>query len=472
MKQPSASGGHLPEGSEEARLGARLRDRLAEAGVAGAAAALWSAGRMTCAGAGLANVAERIEAEGDTIFQIGSITKVFTATLLMMLAEEGRVVLEAPVARYLPEFRIAGGAPPDSLAVLSLIDYTSGIAGDFFADFGPGPDALARYVKACADLPLLFAPGTMRGYSSTAYCIAGRVVEAVTGETYEAALAARLLRPLGMERFAFYTHDVARYRTAVGHIPHEGGFTVSGTLRLPHAMSASGASLTTSAADLARFGLMHLREGRAESGAALLSPASVAAMIGPARHVPPGESPVRIGWAAIPFGTGKLVCASGETVHQNAFLAFSREHDLVIAILANTSGGAMRLLAGLGCDLIEEACGTRPVLPAPAPAARVPAEGLERYAGEFTNHTRLSASVAGEALAVRLRASDPSTGAPLEQSLTLVPVGEHRFVAGAPEQPAAVFEFLFMDGPDLASHITSAGRIFARCDAEGRTRWR
>ncbi|MBY0396947.1 MAG: hypothetical protein K2X91_10830, partial [Thermoleophilia bacterium] len=197
-----------------------------------------------------------------------------------------------------------------------------------------------------------------------------------------------------------------------------------------------------------------------------------AAMIGPSRIVPPGASEVRIGWAAIPFGRGELVCASGETVHQNAFLAFSREHDLVIAILANTSGGATRLLAGLGCDLIEEATGTRPVLPTPEPATLVPAEGLERYAGEYTNHTRLTARVEDGGLAVSLRARDPSTGAPVEQAFSLAPVGDHRFVAGPPEQPAALFAFLFMDGTERASHIATGGRIFARCDARGGTRWR
>jgi CubicO group peptidase (beta-lactamase class C family) len=452
-------------------LGERLQQAVESTHVVGASLAIWRSGRLRVVSAGWANLAAGIAADDDTIFQIGSITKVFTATLVIMLAEQGLIDPDTPVSRYLPDLHVAGGYPPDSLTVRTLLDHTSGVAGDFFADFGSGQDALGRYVAACADLPLLFAPGTMRGYSSTAYCIAGRIVEVVTGEPFDSALERRLLRPLGMERFAFFTHDVARYRTAIGHLPTATGFAPAQALRLPHALSASGSSLTTTATDLLRFGLMHLREGTTESGARLLTPASCRAMIGPSAHVPPGESPVRIGWANVPLGDGELICASGETANQNAFVGFNAAHDLVIAILANTSGGAARLFAGLGCDLIEEATGARPTLPTPTAARAVDVEDLERYCGNFTNHTRVSVQRQGNVLAAALTALDPATGAPQRQDFALTPIGDHRFVAGPPEQPAALFEFLFADGPDSASHMASAGRIYARCDADGKTRW-
>jgi CubicO group peptidase (beta-lactamase class C family) len=456
-----------------ASLADRLGAAISEGRVAGASLAVWHAGQLRRVSCGLVNAPCGIGADDDSVFQIGSISKVFTATLLLMLAEEGLIELDDPVARHLPDFRIAGASPPEALTIRSLIDYTSGIAGDFFADFGPGTEALARYVEACADLPLLFPPGTMRGYSSTAFCVAGRVAEVVTGESFEAALARRLLRPLGMERFGFFTHDIARFRTAIGHVPHAEGFTAAEVLRLPHAMSASGSSLTTTATDLLRFGLLHLREGRTESGVPLLSPKACRAMIAPTRHLPPGDAPVRIGWSSAPLGDGELICASGETIHQNAFLGFSPAHDLVLAILANTSGGATRLLESIGCELIAELTGARLTLPAPTPAAAQDGVALAPYAGEYTNHTRMAVTPASGALAMSIRAQDPAGGAEIEQALRLTPVGEHRFVAGLPEHPAAVFEFLFMDGPEApASHVASGGRVFARCDADGRTRYR
>jgi CubicO group peptidase (beta-lactamase class C family) len=453
-------------------LASRLDAAIREMKVAGASIAGWHAGRLVTASAGWVNAECRIQADDNSIFQIGSITKVFTATLVLMLQEQGLIGLDDPVTRHLPDFRIAGAPAPDALTVRTLLDYTSGIAGDFFADFGPGPEALARYVEACADLPLLFPPGTMRGYNSTAYCVAGRIVEAVTGESFDAAIARLLLRPLGMERFAFFSHDVARYRTAIGHVLLGNGFAAAETLRLPHCMSASGASLTTTATDLLRFGLLHLRQGRNESGAQLLSADACRAMTEPARHLPPGDSPVRIGWASVPLGEGELICASGETAHQNAFVGFSRAHDLVIAILANTSGGATRLLASIGRDLIAEATGARLVMPMPLPASPVPDVPLKPYMGDYTNHTRIAVTQQDGALALAMRAQDPTTNGLAEQALLLTPIGAHRFVAGPPEQPAAVFEFLFMDGPKVpASHIASGGRVFARCDADGRTRY-
>lgn len=453
-------------------LRARLGAAIGAAGIPGASLAIWHAGSLRTASAGMLNVACGIEADDASIFQIGSITKVFTAALLLILQDEGRISLDDPVTRHLPGFRIAGDPAPDTLTIRTLVDYTNGIAGDYFADFGPGPDALDHYVQACAALPLLFAPGTMRSYSSTAYCVAGRIVEVVTGEPFEAALERRLLRPLGMERFAFFTHDVARYRTAIGHIAQDGGFTAPPVLRLPHAMSASGASLTTTARDLLRFALMHLAHGRAEDGTVLLSPAACREMTTIRRHLPPGDSPVRIGWAGVGLGEGELICASGETIHQNAFLGFSPQHDLAIAILANASGGATRLLAGLGRDLIEEAIGARLALPAPQPERAVTGVALAPYEGDYTNHTRLEVRRQDAGLAAIIRAQDPATGAPVEQAVTLTPVGAHRFVAGPPDQPAAVFEFLFAAGTERASHVASAGRTFARCDAAGRTGWR
>ena len=460
------------EGPLDERVHAGLQTAIFREHIPGAALAVWQRGRLISASAGQANVEARIDVDVDTIFQIGSITKVFTATLLMALAEDGRISLDAPVHRYLPDFRIAGSTPPDSLTVRTLLDHSSGIAGDCFDDFGPGPEALALYVDGCARLPLLFQPGTMRGYSSTAYCVAGRIVEVVTGLPFEQALTERLLRPLGMQRFAFFTHDIARYRTAIGHVVGEGGYTPASALRLPHSLAASGASLSTTAHDLLRFGLMHLRGGVGEDGQAILSAAACTAMVGPSRHVLPNDSPLRIGWASVPLGEGEMICASGETVHQNAFLAFSGEHQLVLAILANSSGGATRLFMSLGCDLVEAMTGARPRTPKLQPAAPVTGLPLAPYAGEYTNHTRLSATARDGLLAVAITAKDPSSPAMLRQEFLLTPIGDHRFVAGPPEQPAALFEFLFTDGPAQASHIATAGRIFARSDADGRTRWR
>jgi CubicO group peptidase (beta-lactamase class C family) len=456
-------------------LATRLGDQLKQLGIPGAAIAVWNRGEVIEAAAGWANVEAGIAADTRTIFQIGSITKVFTATLIVRLAELGRVALDAPARAYLPALKLAGKPAPDTLTVRSLLDYSSGVAGEYFADFGAGTDALARYVDACADLPFLFKPGTMRAYSSTAYCIAGRVVEAVTGLDYERALVDYLLEPLGLERYAFSRGDVARFRTAIGHHRNEAGELVGAqSLHLPYAMCASGASLAMSAIDLLRFGLLHLRAGVAVNGDRLVSPAGIAAMITPSRIVPPNDSELIMGWATLPTDKGRMVAASGATVEQNAFLVHLPDQDFAMAILANAAGGGQALLMTLGREVLQACAGATPSFPnadvgdGPAPTALDPTQ----YCGEYTNHTRATVLPDDDGLRAIVTAKETTSDRIVSQTLKLRPLGDHRFAttldgSGA---PGPSLQFLFMAGEGRASHVAMpGGRVFARCDADGRT---
>lgn len=451
----------------------RLHARLSEAlkGIApGASLALWTGEDVRSAACGWANIEADISADTQTIFQIGSITKVFTATLMMIMRDEGQVDLDAPVRQYLPEFEIASAPPPPELTVRTLLDYTSGIAGEYFEDFGPGPDALARYVEACRPLPLLFRPGTMRAYSSTAYCVAGRLIEKLTGQCFDVTLEERLLRPLGMERFAFYNHDIARYRTAIGYeCQAAGGFAAMKALRLPHAMSASGSSLTTTATDLLKFSLLHKRGGIALDGSRLLQQESCDAMIEGRRRLPPGDTPILIGWAAMPLGDGRLIVASGQTSGQNAVVAFAENADFALAILSNAAGAAQSLLFSLGAELMEESVGVRPAFPGISVDAGAPAADLERYCGPYTNHTRALVRSLGARLELTLTAKETTSRRIVSQAIFLSPVGGHRFVAGSVGSPTAVVEFLFTESAAAATHFSFGGSIFARCDADGKT---
>lgn len=465
---PQASQARSDSGSLSERLARQIEiDR-----VPGASIAIWDRGGVETAVAGMANQDTGVTVDAHTIFQIGSITKAFTASLILVLVDAGEVDLDAPVRDYLPTFRISGAPAGPAMTVRMLLDHSSGIAGDYFEDFGPDPSALARYVEACGDLPLLFAPGTMRSYSSTAYCVAGQVIERVTGQSYEAALVERLLKPLGLERYAFYTHDIARYRTAVGHRIDGDGFALVKDLRLPYAMSASGASLTMSAVDLLRFGVFNLRRGVTEDGTLLLSEAAIDTMIEPFARVPPNDSERLIGWGALGSDRGRMMVTSGQTVEQNAFLLVSPSQDFAMSILTNTGGGAQRLLLSLGAALLRERRDLRLTLPTPASAATGPNEpALSRYVGDYTNITLARVDIEGDHLTATFSAKAPASQDRITQTLALHPVKGDQFVGVSPESetPAGVFEFLFQSGENHASHISTGGRLFARCDAQGRT---
>ena len=121
----------------------------------------------------------------DALFLPGSIGKVYTATLVMMLADEGKLDLDTPIRHYLPDFEVHDAHARDTVTVRHLLTHTSGFDGDLFIDTGRGDDALARYVAGCADLPQIVDPGRIWSYSNSGYAILGRLVEVLSGVTFE-----------------------------------------------------------------------------------------------------------------------------------------------------------------------------------------------------------------------------------------------------------------------------------------------
>src|SRR5690606_4399813 len=159
----------------------------------------------------------------DSVFQLGSVTKTFTATLLLMLADEGLLDLDAPLVSVLPELTWGDADAREIVTARHLLTHTSGIDGDHFLDLGRGEDVLERYVGTCGDLAQVVAPGAAWSYCNTGFAIAGRLVERLTGQTYDDALADRLLRPLGMTRSCTLPEEALRHRAAFGHVPGPDG---------------------------------------------------------------------------------------------------------------------------------------------------------------------------------------------------------------------------------------------------------
>jgi CubicO group peptidase (beta-lactamase class C family) len=116
----------------------------------------------------------------------------------MRLVASGQVELEAPVRRYVPELRLAEERAAAEVTVLNLLNHTAGLDWGFTSDTGEGDDALADYVAKLADLDLIARPGTRAFYSQAGYNLAGRIVEKVTGLTYERAVASLVFKPLGL----------------------------------------------------------------------------------------------------------------------------------------------------------------------------------------------------------------------------------------------------------------------------------
>src|SRR6185436_16628026 len=196
----------------------RLPGLLTDNRVPGAAVAVLAGGEVIDAAAGVLSTATGVEATVDSVFQVGSITKVWTATLVMQLADEDKLDLDAPVRRYLPEFGIADEEAAAAITVRQLMCHVAGFEGDLFTDTGRGDDCVEKYVATLADTVQLFPPGEMFSYNNAGFCVLGRIVEVLREKPFDACMREHLFAPLGLTHAANGAEEAILYRAAIGHI--------------------------------------------------------------------------------------------------------------------------------------------------------------------------------------------------------------------------------------------------------------
>ena len=338
---------------------------------------------MTCA-SGVLNRDTGVAATPDSLFQIGSITKSWTATMIMQLVDEGCLDLDAPVIGVLPELRLGDGELAKTVTMRHLLAHTSGIDGDIFLDTGRGDDCIERYVARLGDAPASHPLGATFSYCNTGYVIAGRVIETVTGQTWDQALADWLLRPLGLTHTCTLPEEALRFRAAIGHTgtPHE-SLRPAARWVLPRSAGPAGL-ICASAADLLAFARMHLTGGLAADGTRLLSAESVTAM---QRHQTDLPDPYTLGdswglgWIRYGWDGHRLVGHDGNTIGQSAFLRLLPGAGFAACLLTN-GGHAQDLYRDLLGEVFAELEGVRmppTIQPAAAPAPPDPA----RYVGVY-----------------------------------------------------------------------------------------
>jgi CubicO group peptidase (beta-lactamase class C family) len=247
-------------------------------------------GTLSFEAVGSRDTAHNLPMQKDTLFRIASMTKPVTAIGIMILADEGKLSPDDDLAKHLPEFanlKLASGQPPARPVKLrDLLTHTSGLSGSYpkeFADvYGKRNHTLAETVKSLAGLPLQFEPGSKWAYCNAGIDTLGRVIEVVSGESYEAFLKKRVFDPLGMAETVFYPTPeqmkrVARTysKNAEGRLA-DSGFTLIGLDDHPkHPIPAGG--LVSCGADLAKLYRMMLHKGELD-GKRILSERAVAEM--------------------------------------------------------------------------------------------------------------------------------------------------------------------------------------------------
>ncbi len=170
-------------------------------------------------GYGSANMEWNIPNQPDTKFRLGSISKQFTALLIVKLAEEGKLKLDVAISTYLPDYPKANG---DKITIHHLLTHTSGTPNytsdpNFFKEKSRNPYTPEELVKTFSSLPLEFTPGEKFNYSNSGYFLLGYIIEKITGKTYEQYLQETILTPLKMANTGYDHNEPIIKNRAAGY---------------------------------------------------------------------------------------------------------------------------------------------------------------------------------------------------------------------------------------------------------------
>ena len=321
-----------------ARIDAYLQNEVDTSKIPGAIMLIRRNGQMAYFKSfGVRDPATKAPMTPDTIFRIYSMSKPITTVAAMMLVEDGKLQLDDPLSKFIPEFKDVkvgvqstgeDGKPhldlvpaKRAITIQDLMRHTSGLTYGFFgeglvkkayvdANLGADDPSLAQFTERLAKLPLAYQPGTTWDYSQSTDVL-GRVIEVVSGKSLYQFEKERLLDPLGMKDTSFYVTDDAKKPLVAEPLPDDrkiGAGAEMGDPRVAKKMESGGGGMVSTIDDYARFAQMILNGGILD-GRRYLSPKTVAYMganhIGPGSGVVPG--PYYLPGPGFGFGLGFAV---------------------------------------------------------------------------------------------------------------------------------------------------------------------
>jgi CubicO group peptidase (beta-lactamase class C family) len=325
-----------PKVSQE-ELQAFVRDRAEQLQIPGVAVGIYIDGEEQYAAHGITSVENPLPVDENTLFQFGSTGKTYTATAIMRLVEEGKVDLDAPVKQYVPELKLKDKSVEDAVTILHLLNHTAGWSGDLMDRTGDGDDALELYVKNMEKLEQVTPLGQTISYNNASLSLAGRVIEKVTGKTYEAAIKELLFEPLGLEHSFFFPNEVMTRRFVVGHNQHkDDSITVARPWALPRGGTPAG-GISSNSGDLITWARFHLGDGTNKKGERVLSEELLKKMQEPTAESPGGAvgDGIGIGWWLRDVDGVKQVSHGGDTLGQHSDFKMIPERRFAISTLTN-----------------------------------------------------------------------------------------------------------------------------------------
>ena len=378
-----------------------VADLAAELEVPGVSVGVLHDGAEHYGYAGVTSVENPLPVDASTLFQFGSTGKTFTATAMMRLVDQGKVDLDAPVRTYVPELKLKDEDVARRVTVLQLFNHTAGWEGDMMDDTGAGDDALEKYVARMERLEQATPLGKTVSYNNASLSLAGRIIEKVTGSTYEKAVEDLLLKPLGLCDTWFFPNDVMTRRFVVGHRKEEGGISVARPWGMPRGGNPAG-GLTANARDQIAWARFHLGDGTAPDGTRLLTTASLRRMQEPTFDMVGSAlgDHVGISWLLAEVGGVRTVSHGGSMIGQYSDFTMVPDRDFAVISMTNCGPNGSEFNEKITRWALEHYLGLTNKDPEPV---RLPEVELAPYTGRFetiaatvditTDDGRLSATI-------------------------------------------------------------------------------
>jgi CubicO group peptidase (beta-lactamase class C family) len=355
-----------------------INAEIASAKIPGAAVAVVVGDKVVYAkGFGRTSVEGGPAVTEDTLFRIGSATKMFTAAAFAELTAVGRARFDSPISTYL-----TGLSPKLSkLTAHQLLSQSSGIRDFVSPVTSDDDDALARSISGWKDDVFFTEPNKIYSYSSANFWLAGLMVERINGKAYSDSMAELVFRPLGMTRTTFRPSIAMTYPLALGHANANGNLAVVRPID-NNVAKYPGGSIYSNVVELSRFAIAMLNGGTVD-GKRALSPITIQNLQKPQFYLP-GEEKAFYGYGLLGYDIRgvKTVSHGGVSRGYGSTIAFAPEHKFAVIVLTNSNGQtlpktrqkALEMFLPLGPESSSE----------PAKLSAAPDE-LARFAGTYAH---------------------------------------------------------------------------------------
>ncbi|CAN7653931.1 serine hydrolase [Massilia sp. LjRoot122] len=278
---------------------------------------------------GMADTTKGVKMAPEMAMRIGSMTKQFTATGILMLADEGKLSVEDEISKYLPDYPTQG----KKITIEHLLTHTSGIVSytgkPGFAQRAPQDITVAAQIDSFKNDPMQFEPGSTWRYNNSGYYLLGAIIEKVSGQPYHAFLEQRIFAPLGMEHTAYEGYERSKWPSAAGHSPAEKGFGPARTLGKNQSYAAG--ELVSTVDDLAKWD--------AAVGRKLLKPATWQRAFTSYRLLDGKDSNYGYGWEMTLIQGEPTIGHSGSTRGFRSYGLRVPSKGVYVAVLTNGDAG-------------------------------------------------------------------------------------------------------------------------------------